>query len=398
MKAFIALLFSALLLQGCDKPKVESTEGHAPASSTSGSPSPSAHVDEEAHEALPTRLTLTPEVISEMRIRTEPVAKQVLAETLSLPGEVIADPDKLATVASPVSGRIERLSFREGSKVKKGDALATLRVPDIAKAKADHAASQAKALAARGNSDRLNELAGKGLASQQEVLSAQADADALQAQSRAADELLRAIGAGSEAINSVLTLRAPISGVVIARNAIVGQPVSADQTLATIADLKEAWFLGRVFEKDLERLKTGTRSEVRLNAYPERRFEGTVEYIGRQIDPVARTLTARIRIQNDTDLLSVGLFGTAFVETASQNAGTPVLVVPQTAVVSIGEKPAVFVREADGDFLLHEVVLGARALGKAQVVSGLREGESVVVDGAFTLKSLVLKSTFGEED
>jgi len=398
MKSAIFPLLAALELFGCGKGKAEPAE--APAASTSASigPASSSHVDEEAHEALPKRLTLTPEVISEARIRTEPVAKTVLSETLSLPGEVTADPDKLATVASPVSGRLERVSFREGSTVKKGDALATLRVPDIAKAKADHASSQAKALAARGNSDRLNELASKGLASQQEVLSAQADADALQAQSRAADELLRAIGAGSETINSVLTLRAPISGVVIARNAIVGQPVSADQTLATIADLKEAWFLGRVFEKDLERLKTGTRSEVRLNAYTERRFAGTVEYIGRQIDPIARTLTARIRIQNDTDLLSVGLFGTAFVETAAQNAGTPVLVVPQTAVVSIGDKPAVFVREADGDFLLHEVVLGARALGKAQVVSGLREGENVVVEGAFTLKSLILKSTFGEED
>lgn len=398
MKRF--LLFSALALPllGCSKPRSDAREAAAPPASASAGHASPEHVDEEAHEELPKRLTLTPEVISEARIRTEPAAKQVLSETLSLPGEVVADPDKLATVASPVSGRLERVNFREGSTVKKGDALATLRVPDIAKAKADYAVSQAKALAARGNSDRLNELAAKGLASQQEVLSAQSDADALQAQSRAADELLRAIGAGSETINSVLTLRAPISGVVIARNAVVGQPVSADQTLATIADLREAWFLGRVFEKDLERLKTGTRSEVRLNAYTERRFEGTVEYIGRQIDPVARTLTARIRIQNDTDLLSVGLFGTAFVETAAQNAGTPVLVVPQTAVVSIGEKPAVFVAEADGHFLLHEVVLGAHALGKTQVVSGLREGENVVVDGAFTLKSMVLKSTFGEED
>ncbi len=397
MRSFL-FLCAALQLAGCNKSKPELTERSAPSSSSAAAPASSAHVDEEAHEALPKRLTLSPEVVREARIRTEPASNQILAETLSLPGEVTADPDKLATVASPVAGRLERVSFHEGSTVKKGDALATLRVPDIARAKADHAASQAKALAARGNSDRLNELAAKGLASQQEVMSAAADADALQAQSRAADELLRAIGAGSEAINSTLTLRAPLSGVVIARNAVVGQPVSADQTLATIADLSEAWFLGRVFEKDLERLKTGTRAEVRLNAYAERRFEGTVEYIGRQIDPTARTLTARIRIQNDAGLLSVGLFGTAFVETAARNAGTPVLVVAQTAVVNIGDRPVVFVREADGDFLVHEVVLGARALGKAQIVSGLREGENVVVDGAFTLKALVLKSTFGEED
>lgn len=392
------LLFGLLGLQllGCEKPEAKRTD-HASTTASAGAV-PSAHTDDQAHQALPKRLALTPQVVEDAKIRTEPVSKQVLAETLALPGELTADPDRMATVASPISGRLERVNFREGSAVRKGDALATLRVPDIARAKADYAVAQAKSLAARSNSDRLNELATKGLASQQEVMSAQADADALQAQSRAADELLRAIGAGSNAINSELTLRAPIAGVVIFRDAVVGQPVTADRTIASIADLSEAWFMARVFEKDLERLKTGARTEVHLNAYAEQRFEGTVEYIGRQIDPTARTLTARIRIQNGTNLLSVGLFGTAFVETTAHEAGAAVLVVPQTAIVSIGDKPAVFVREPDGDFLLHEVVLGGHALGKTEVVSGLRAGENVVVDGAFTLKSIVLKSTFGEED
>lgn len=390
MKPFVILLLLALV--GCKKSPVATDQEATPASAVS------AHTDEQEHETLPKRLTLSPQVVADARIRTEPASQQVLAETLNLPGELTADPDKLATVASPVSGRLERVAFREGSAVKKGDILAVLRVPDIARAKADFAASQAKSLAARGNSDRLNQLAERGLASQQEVLGAAADADALQAQSRAADELLRAIGAGSNAINSELSLRAPISGVVIARNAVVGQPVTAEQTIATIADLNEAWFLARVFEKDLERLKTGARAEVRLNAYAERNFQGSVEYIGRQIDPVARTLTARIRIQNDQGLLSVGLFGTAFVETAPRNGGAAVLIVPQTAIVTIGDKPAVFVREPDGDFLLHEVILGGHALGKTQILSGLRAGEPVVVDGAFTLKSIALKSTFGEDD
>jgi len=397
MKSSVALCFALLGLLGCDKSESHPAPNSAASGAVSATASP-AHIDEEAHEALPKRLTLSLDVIRDAKIRTEPALQQALAETLSLPGELVADPDKQASVASPIAGRLERVSFREGSRVKQGDALARLRVPDIARAKADQSASQAKALAARGNSERLDELSAKGLASEQEVLSARADRDALQAQSRAAAELLRAIGAGSESSDSLLTLRAPISGVVISRNAVVGQPVSADQTLATIADLREAWFLARVFEKDLQRLKPGTRAEVRLNAYPERPFAGTVEYIGRQIDPIARTLTARIRIQNDSDLLSVGLFGIAFVETASQSAGRSVLVVPQTAVVNIADKPVVFVREADGDFLLHEVVLGGHALGKTQIVSGLRVGESVVVDGAFTLKSIALKSTFGEED
>ncbi len=72
--------------------------------------------------------------------------------------------------------------------------------------------------------------------------------------------------------------------------------------------------------------------------------------------------------------------------------------VPRSAVAEINSKPVVFVRHPDDDFELHPVVLGHAALGKVEVLSGLREGEEVVVDGAFTLKSLVLKSTFAEEE
>jgi cobalt-zinc-cadmium efflux system membrane fusion protein len=203
---------------------------------------------------------------------------------------------------------------------------------------------------------------------------------------------------GAESAGSELAVRAPVSGVVISRDAVIGQPVTADETIAAIADLSEVLFLGRVFEMDLGRLQTGVRAEVQLNAYPKERFAGSIEYLGRQIDPVARTVTARIRLTNRNDLLRIGLFGTAQVSTAEEQKRGPVLVVSRTALTEIGGKSFVFVRHADDDFELHEVVLGESALGKVEIVSGLREGEQVVVDGVFTLKSAVLKSTIAEEE
>ncbi len=84
--------------------------------------------------------------------------------------------------------------------------------------------------------------------------------------------------------------------------------------------------------------------------------------------------------------------------TGEESKKTPVLVVPRSAVTEIGRKSVVFVKQPDGDFDLLDVVLGEGALGKVEVVNGLREGEQAVVEGVFTLKSAVLKSTFGEEE
>ncbi len=356
-------------------------------------PAASAHTDEHEHESIPKRVRLTPNVIKDAQIKTAPAVREALAATLSLSGEVAADPDRSARVASPVSGRIEQVAFKEGSPVKKGDILAIVRVPDIGKARAAYAATMARAASARANADRLQALTDKRLASAQEVTAARAEADALEAEARAAGEHLQALGMGAGGTGSQLVLRAPISGVVIARDAVVGQPVTPEVTIASIAELSEVWFLARVFEKDLGRLRLGAAAEVQLNAYAAERFPGTIEYLGKQIDPVARTVTARIRLTNASGQLRIGLFGAARVATGDGTQRAAALVVPRSALTDIGGKTIVFVRQADDDFETHEVVIGDASLGKVEILSGLREGESVVTDGVFTLKSIVLKGT-----
>jgi cobalt-zinc-cadmium efflux system membrane fusion protein len=357
------------------------------------------HVDEPAHESLPTRVKLSPEVVQAAKIKTGKVTREALATTLSLPGEIVADPDRSARVASPVAGRLERVQLREGSVVKKGDVLAVIRVPDLGKLRSLAAATLARAKAARANANRLEKLAAQRLASEQLYLDAVATAEALDVEAQAAQQQLAALGLSAEAGNpSQLTLRAPLSGTVVSRSAVVGQPVTAEQVLADIVDFDEVWFLGRVFEKDLGRLARDSSAEVQLNAYPNERFSGKVEYIGRQVDPIARTVTARIRLTNRAEQLRVGLFGTAYVSLDDTRRAQPTLVVPRGALTEIAGKPVVFVRQADADFELHELTLGESAAGKVQVLAGLREGEDVVVEGVFTLKSAVLKHTFAEDE
>ena len=184
----------------------------------------------------------------------------------------------------------------------------------------------------------------------------------------------------------------------MSRAAVVGQPVTPEQTIAAIVDLREVWFLGRVFEQNLARVHFGAHAEIALNAYPNEVFAGAVDYIAPRIDPTARTVMARVRLTNHGDRLRLGLFGTARVDTGKDQDGGPALVVTRSSITQIGKKTYVFVREPDGDFDAHEVVIGREAPGKVEILSGLREGELVVYDGVFTLKSALLKSTFAEDE
>lgn len=355
------------------------------------------HSDEPEHEELPARVHLDPDVIADAKIRTAVVKSGLLPRAMALAGEIALNPDKAARVASPVAGRVTAVRVQAGDTVAQGDVIATVRVTDIARVRAESAGAAARARTVASNAERLQTLADKGLASAQELAVARGEAEATSAEARALGEQMRALGANSGS-GSEITLRSPLAGVVLSRTAVAGQPLTADETIAEVGDLSQMWFLARVFEKDLGQLTSGAKADVILNAYPDRPFAGVVEYVGQQIDPVARTLLARIRINNDANALRVGLFGTARVALDAPAEGKPVLLVPRDAVIDIGGKPSVFVAHPDGDFERHTVTLGESSLGLTEIVQGLREGEPVVVDGVFTLKSVVLKSTLAEED
>ena len=382
-----------VVVAACSAKEPESREQSAP------SPAAPEHSDEPAHEELPKKVRLSERVMKDAQIESESVRREVLPNTLALPGEIAADPDKSARLSSPIPGRVESVRFQEGDRVRRGSVLATIQVPDLGKLRAEQAAKAAQAAAAKSNAERLRVLLSQNLAANQAYLDAVAQAEALDLETRAASDHVRALGLTQQGGRpSTLELRAPFDGVVVSRSAVVGQPIGADEVIAEIVDLSETMFFGRAFEKDLGRLQMNAPTEVQLNAYPHERFEGVIEYIGRRVDPVARTVTARIRLHNRNDRLRIGLFGTAHIAADANEQHAPTLVVPRSALTEVAGKQVVFVQHPDRDFELHEVVLGHAAGGKVEVVSGLREDERVVVHGVFTLKSAVLKNTFAEEE
>jgi cobalt-zinc-cadmium efflux system membrane fusion protein len=388
MKALNWLQLIALGLVACKAPEPPATPLAA-----------EAHEDEKKHPSLPRVVRLADGVAAAAGLQVEKATLGVLAVTVSLPGEVAAEPDRTARVSAATAGRLEQVSFNEGTLVQRGSVMALLRVPEVGRLRGALGAATARGRASQANAERVRALQAQGLGAAQAVVDAEADARAQASEARALEEQLAAIGAGPDAAGGYLVpIRAPLSGVVVARDAVVGQPISAEHVLGTVVDLSEVWFLGRVFEKDLGRLRVGARAEVQLNAFPGERFGGTVDHLGQQIDPAARTLTARIRLANAGGRLRLGLFGTAHVEAEGASTAAPRVLIPRSAVTDLGGASVVFVREPDGDFTVHEVLLGEAALDRVQVLSGLDAGEAVASQGVFTLKSLLLKATLTEAE
>ena len=364
----------------------------------SGSP-PTDELKPEAVEKTggPQQISISNRVATDSGIKVAAVEMAALPATVELTGEVAADPDRMAKVSVRVAGRLVEVKFQEGQRVAAGDVLASIESSEVARIRAELTSTSTRADAAHKRIERLAKLLDAGTASAQDLETARAETAVLDADVAAARQTLASIGGGGGA-TARLQIRAPFAGVVMKRDGVVGQPVGADHVIAEIVDLDHAIFLARLFEHDLGRVHEGAGAEVRLDAYPEVAFPGKVITIGRQVEPIARAVLARIAIDDQEARLKIGLFGSVVVIIPDPASMAPRPVVPTAAVTKIDDKPVVFVEVGQRVFEVRSVELGHATEGRVEIVRGLKAGDRVATAGLFTLKSLALKSTFGEED
>jgi cobalt-zinc-cadmium efflux system membrane fusion protein len=357
-----------------------------------------AHEDEHPHDAMPTRVRVSDAVVRDAGIAWAPAQPRRIARTVRLPGEIVADPARRASVAARLPGIVEAAPVEPGARVQKGDVIAVVRAPDVQALRADAASLRARAAAARANAERLSSLAEKRMAGEREVSAARAEAESLEAQARGAQARLKAIGLKrtDERKATLFDVETPIGGVLVERPVVEGDPVTPETVVGTIVELDEVWFLARVFERDMADVQEGARAAVELNALPGQFLPGTVTNLAHQVDPGARTITARIPLDNPDGHIRLGLYGMASVAVGVPDRPA-VIAVPHSAVTQMLGKPVVFVRHPDGDFERHDVALGEADPEWVEIVHGLREGEQVVVDGAFSVKSAMLRESIGED-
>jgi Cu(I)/Ag(I) efflux system membrane fusion protein len=175
---------------------------------------------------------------------------------------------------------------------------------------------------------------------------------------------------------------APRDGVVLERNAVDGQGFKAGDVLFRIADHSVVWVIANVAEGDIGALKPGQSVNVTTRAHPGRVFTGKVAVIYPHLMKETRTARVRIELPNPDLALLPDMYGDVEIATGSEE---PVVAVPSSAVIDSGARQVVILDRGEGRFEPREVKLGRKGDGYVEVQSGLKAGDSVVVNGNFLI-------------
>ena len=381
MKLTLPILAALFLMAGCTK------------SGTQQPNSPSEAQTDHAREAKSpdSFLHIAPEMMRDLRITTSTVEQRHGGEGVSLLGEVTVNEDSYSQVGAPIAARVVKISVGPGQHVTKGEQLAVLQSTEIGKARSESITAKARLQLAQQTLERKRRLAGERIVAQRDVQEAEAAVASAQADVQASQSTLQALDATDNASdNSRLSLRAPIGGMVIERTALLGQLAEPAQSLFKIADLSNVWLSVHAFERDAVRLQTGKTAKVTLPALPGQTFQAKVTLIGRQVDLSSRTVPIRIAIANKGGVLRPGMSATAWVPLGESSQ--QVITVPAASVQRLENQWYVFIPKSQDTFELRQVGRGRDLEGEVEIVSGLKPGETVVVDGAFLLKAEAEKS------
>ncbi len=377
----------------------EKSASQEPMSSMAGMTPPASTVSSESSGMTEeVRVDLAPEDLKKARIQTFSVGMSATSATLRVPGIVQPNEYRVVHVTPLVAGVIRQVPVVLGDHVRQGQPLAVIFSSELAEAETQYLAMLAELDADHKRLERTQNLVKLGSASQQEEEEVTASHAAHEAHVRAAQEKLKLLGANdrqiaalkqAEQINPNLSVPAPIDGVVLVRNANVGLVVAPGQDLLTVADLSKVWVMASVNEKDFAAVRVGSTATITAPAYPARSWKGRVSYIQPQVDATTRTAQARIEVANPGESLRIEMY--VDVEFSSQ--GSVGLVVPETAVQSIGAGQYVFVpvKNSEGSFALRPVHLGSATNGYYAVTEGLKPEDVVVTEGSFILKAEAIR-------
>ncbi len=314
-----------------------------------------------------------------------------VAGAIELPATIEGDPQGVQVVSAAIGGRLVSLTRNLGQSISRGDTLAVIESREAASLNAEVEAARARAALAGTNLQREQHLFSERVSPEQDLIAARTAATEANIALRLARQQLSATGVNGGALNRI-AVRAPISGEVIARSAMLGQQIAADAELFRVANLAKVSVSMSLVPADAGRVKPGARVEVTSAG---RRQEGRVTFVSPILDETTRLVPVIATIDNIGATWRVG--ENVSVSVLLPATGDRSVAVPSAAVQMIGDKPYVFVRTPTG-FQATPVTLGRTNGGSITVTSGLTGDERIASTNSFTLKAELGKSDAKDED
>jgi cobalt-zinc-cadmium efflux system membrane fusion protein len=361
LTALLASLWFLLFAAGCGKQKLGTNEGAPP-------PLKVERVEDRNLFRIehPERFPLTKAV--------EHVATSELRAT----GTVNPDISRTVPVISIATGRVLEIKARLGDVVEKGQLLLRVQSADIAGAFSDYQKAVADEKLSRTQLERAQLLYDKGVISLNDLQVAE-DTDAkAKVDVKTTAEKLRVLGSPNlDQPSGIVEIRAPVSGVITDQQVTNAAGVAGlgSPNPFTISDLTYVWIICDVYENDLSNVHLGEKADIRLNAYPEQVFTGTINNIGPVLDPNIRTSKVRIEVRNP-GLMRPGMF---VVATFHGHKKETRAAVPATAILHLQDRDWVYVPAGENSLRRIEVKGGQMLPGNMQeITSGIAVGQQVV--------------------
>ena len=320
------------------------------------------------------------------RLQVQAVELRAVPHTLTAPAMVEADPARTANILPPLSGKIAALKVGLGDTVHRGQLLAVIASGDFAQAVSDAGKARDALDLAKKSLDRAQAVQQAGGAAVKDLQAAQSGYNQALDEYQRAQTRLAAVGgadsSGKLADAHGIRVLAPMDGSITALSIAPGTYVNdVTASMMTIVNLDSVWVTADVAEDDLALVKPGESADVSLSAYPGNVLHGRVATVSSVLQPDTRRGMVRIVIANADGRLKPNMFATATFA-AAQPAQ---VFVPESALLMNNDSTTVLVEVSPWTFQRRTVLLGDDEGTGTRVLSGLRQGDRVVVKGGVLL-------------
>lgn len=313
------------------------------------------------------------------------VTRADISRMLQLTGSVVAVPNRDVKVSALVAGRVTELNVAEGDRVTAGQLIA--KIDDhtyrdqVSQAEAGVTTAQANVENAKLNLARNEDLVQRGISARKDLEDARTESSVMTAALRQAEAALST----ARLQLSRTEIHSPLTGTIVKRFVSGGEQVdgTAAAPIVEVAELSEVELMANVPAADLSRMKAGETVQLSSAALPDKTFVGRVIAISPAVDPATNSGLVRIRIPNPSGQLRLGMFLGAQVPVETH---TKALTVPPAAVYRDQDgNPRVFLVSGD-TATSTPVKLGIEAPDRDELLSGVKEGDSVILTGGYGLE------------